>query len=317
MTAEKALEALREFLEGTTETNLLVVADMEAEEEPTDNEEVVIQRVTLNQDLAEEFLSSARSAARDREDGILKPYVEGYKPDANEILFMKLGDAPNVKEAVDSIAQVAEAEEFKEEDKVLDHLRAYAIVVQGPKGKRGVFFRVWSPKKELTRSRSFAVMMQKGEYNKVRKRIFLFDHNVDCFAWDGYMFVRSPGGFRRIFRYFEQLVEMAEATIADVTQRIPISNLGEFKEACTGSTLMLAKLSQIAKKPYIETVTLDDIKRTIDEFGLNIPITPDGKLVFDKARENRWKILNLLDDNYLGSTMTQLKYEANSKVTLA
>lgn len=57
-----------------------------------------------------------------------------------------------------------------------------------------------------------------------------------------------------------------------------------------------------------------DIKRTINDFKLGVEIkVVDGeeRLVFD-SRE-RWAILNLLDDAYLGSAMTGLKYETNSK----
>jgi len=64
----------------------------------------------------------------------------------------------------------------------------------------------------------------------------------------------------------------------------------------------------------MQQVTIDDLKKTIQNFNLKVEVVNvDGaeKLVFDP--KNRWAILNLLDDAYLGSSMTGIKYEANSK----
>jgi hypothetical protein len=62
-----------------------------------------------------------------------------------------------------------------------------------------------------------------------------------------------------------------------------------------------------------------DIKRTIAEFSLDVQIVRDGRkeeLLFESDPKKRWLILKLLDDDYLGSIMTQEKYEVNSKSAL-
>jgi hypothetical protein len=82
---------------------------------------------------------------------------------------------------------------------------------------------------------------------------------------------------------------------------------------------MLSKLTEISKKPYIAKMTIDDIKLTIKEFGLDVPIkNVNGKemLVWETSPKKRWLILRLLDDDYLGSTMTKLKYASTSKTRM-
>ena len=79
---------------------------------------------------------------------------------------------------------------------------------------------------------------------------------------------------------------------------------------------MLSKLAQIARKPYLGRVTMQDMRRTIDEFHLGVQIVQENgqeKLLFEGSLAKRWLILKLLDDDYLGSTMTHEKYEVNSK----
>ncbi len=142
---------------------------------------------------------------------------------------------------------------------------------------------------------------------------------VDCFSFGDYLFIRDVRQFERIFGYLEALTQKAEATIRSVTSRIPISNLKEFEKVALGDRRMRAKLAQIAKKDYVKSLTIGQLKDVNRKFKLGVKIVEmDGveKLVFEGTREKRWKILNLLDDAYLESPMTDLKYEANSKRTI-
>jgi hypothetical protein len=83
---------------------------------------------------------------------------------------------------------------------------------------------------------------------------------------------------------------------------------------------MMSKLAQIARKPYLNRVTIQDIRRTIQEFHLDVRIVQeDGeeKILFEQNPNKRWLILKLLDDDFLGSIMTNQKYEVTSKSALA
>jgi Domain of unknown function (DUF4868) len=171
----------------------------------------------------------------------------------------------------------------------------------------------------LTRKSGFAAILGRGHYNKVETKIFLFDWKIDCFAWGGYLFIHNISAFQRIFKYFDELRAKAEETLNTILAQIPVNNAEEFRQACVGQIQMISKLTQIARKPYLAAVTMDDLRRTIDEFGLDVEIVEiegQEQLLFEAAPAKRWLILKLLDDNYLGSMMTTLKYEVNSKSPL-
>jgi hypothetical protein len=54
----------------------------------------------------------------------------------------------------------------------------------------------------------------------------------------------------------------------------------------------------------------------IVEFGRNIQIVAEGeaeRFVFDPSPKLRWEILKLLDDDFVRSSLTQNRYEVNSK----
>lgn len=78
----------------------------------------------------------------------------------------------------------------------------------------------------------------------------------------------------------------------------------------------MSKLAQIARKPYLNRVRMSDIRRTIDELRLNVQIVTENgeeRLLFEPNPNKRWLLLKLLDDDFLGSIMTNQKYEVNSK----
>ena len=314
MPAEQALRRLSQALANNPPANVMIAS------EPDPETGIVLQRLTLREDLAREFLTTAQSAVPTvNADLILRTYDPGYNPSAHELSYIELASQESIAEQVQRISQVQQAELFREDDEIVDHLRFYAIILSPTARHRAAFFRTYSPTRELTRHRGFAALLDRGSYNKVNRKIFLFDYGVDCFTWDGYLFIRNVATFQRIFRYFEELRARANETVDAVSARIPISNLDEFRTACTGQIQMMSKLAQIARKPYLNQVTMQAIRRTIDEFHLDVQIVEEQgqeRLLFERGAKKRWLLLKLLDDDYLGSIMTNQRYEVNSKSAL-
>jgi hypothetical protein len=309
MPPQESLQSLAQALVGNPAVTVVLAAEPE--------NEVLIQRLNLTDELSAEFLSAARhSAPGVGREVRLRPYEAGYKPDADEIVYVDLAQNEAISAQIQAFTQVQRAELFHEDEEVIDSLRFYGIVVSPSARRRAVFFRNYSPKKELTRRAGFAALLRRGSYDKVESRIFLFDSETDCFAWDGYLFIRNVGAFQRIFSYLDELRAKANTTIDTVLAQIPITNHEEFRATCTGQLQMMSKLAQIAGKPYLNRVTMADMRRTIQEFHLDVQIVQENgeeRLLFEGSLEKRWLILKLLDDDYLGSIMTNEKYEVNSK----
>jgi len=310
MPPQQAIQSLGQALANNPAVSVLVASEPAAD--------LVLQRLNLRQDLSAEFLAAAQAANPDG-NMVLRPYDPGYKPDQNELCYLDLAANEAMGELIQQISQVQQAEIFREEDEMVDHLRFYAIVVSPSARRHAVFFRTYSPKKELTRRAGFAALFGHGHYNKVETKIFLFDRDVDCFSWGGYLFIYNIGAFQRIFRYFDELRARADETVTTILAQVPISNADAFRATGIGQMQMMAKLAQIARKPYLNRVTMQDIRRTIDAFHLDVQIVQeDGqeKLLFEANPSKRWLILKMLDDDYLGSVMTDQKYEVNSKSAL-
>ena len=106
----------------------------------------------------------------------------------------------------------------------------------------------------------------------------------------------------------------AKETLAVIRKAIPIENFDEFEEACEGHLQKLAKLNNIASKPYLKAVTMADIKKVIKKFSLPVTtVKKNGKEMLRFDPKDRWSLLRLLDDDYLGSVMTGQNYEVTGK----
>lgn len=312
-----AMDDLRQALTfiqngGFTTVTVALAAFDEDDEIPT------YRSLNISEGVADDF----GSLAADRAEGvgrldaggdlILREYAAGYKPDRHEIEYLTIEDdgLRHLLHAVPSPAQIAllgDVEDF------VDRVRFYILILSGP-NRRVVLFRKYNRNKELVRSRNLVMRLMGERYERLEEPTFQFDPNVDAILYREHLFILNKSNFQHIFRYYELLRTAAEQSLEAVRVAVPIDNFDAFRESCLGHLQKLEKLRNIAGKAYLQNVTMADIKRTIADFELDIQVkTVNGeeRLVFDTS--DRWAILNLLDDAYLGSEMTGLKYETNSK----
>jgi Kiwa protein KwaB-like len=284
-------------------------------------EEPRIEQLQLSDELTQEFNTAVGKVIQKSSekfadnDLVLRSYDAGSKPDPHEIEHLNLREHASVEKQVESLASLAQIPLFTIDDAFVAGLRFYAIILQPKQGTPLYCFRVYTPKKELSRSRLFAAMFAEGTFNRITQPVFLFDYGIDCMSRDGMMFIFKKHNFEKIFRFFELVMKMAEQTLRTIKAHVPIANFEEFQKACEGHLQMQAKLKNIASKPYLKKVKMADIKSVLKEFPhLGIKIAErNGKesLVFDP--KNKWALLRLLDDDYLGSRLTGQRYEVTGK----
>jgi hypothetical protein len=286
-----------------------------------DEKEPKIEQLQLTKELTEEFANAAKKAVRrysglnNKNELALRQHDAGSKPDSHEVEYLDLADHDSVAKQVASLALLAQIPVFKIDDKFIAGLRFYAIVFQCGNNPPLYFFRVYTPKKELSRSPLFAALFGDGTFDRVKDPMFLFDHNVDCASYDGTMYIFNKHNFEKIFRFFELVTKTAAQTLATIKAHVPIANFDDLEKACSGHLQMQAKLKNIAGKPYLKKMKIADIKKLLKHFpnlGLKT-VQKNGKemLVFDP--KDKWALLRLLDDDYLDSVLTGEKYEVTGK----
>ncbi|HEY6542795.1 MAG TPA: Kiwa anti-phage protein KwaB-like domain-containing protein, partial [Ktedonobacteraceae bacterium] len=247
-------------------------------------------------------------------DLLLHRYTFQSKPDTHEVEYLDVSAYESIATQLEPLATLADIEAFEAEEKFIAGLRFYVIVAQPPAGNSAYFFRAYSHKKMLSRSRSFAMIFNNGVYDRVSDPMFLFDHAIDCVSRDGMMFLFKKEHFHEMFRFFEMTRKVASETLETIRAAVPIHNFEVFVRDCEANMSKQVKLNHIASKPYLARLTLDNIKKVISKNKLAVPlITIDGKEMIVYEHTDKWVLLKLLDDDYLWSLMTEQSYEVSGK----
>jgi Kiwa protein KwaB-like len=297
-----------------------VVGDLElaAAARPRPDAQWDVRVVALGGEAEAYFRDVIRTAVLFNVDGWrLRKLDPLYKPDADQIEWSDVSDVPEISLAIDRYANLSAFAPFDEGDDDFKRRMVYWVsVLTAADQRKAFFFRSFSASAELERKRGAAFVARDGTFQRVSERIFLFDESIDSFAFGDYVFVIRKYDFRRVFDQLAAVRRRAVRVARELHARVPIANIDAFTAACSAQVSMADKLIAVRKSDYFEQLSYDLLQPVIDEFNLSIPIQAINgvpHLVFETSAEKRWRILNLIDDDYLRSSMTGHRYEVNSK----
>jgi hypothetical protein len=223
-----------------------------------------------------------------------------YKPDDDEVEWQRLDALDPVAYAIGKLANTSATLPFDGGDEAYKQRLIYwAVTLTHTDGRQAQFFRSFTASAELKRKRGAAFVSRNGTFTVVEDAIFLFDDQIDCFAFGDYVYILRKRDFRRIFDQLQAVLRRAKKAAQDLHRQVPIANV-------------LA----VRRRDYFGRLSYAMLAPVIAEFSLNIPTAEvDGvtQLVFASEPDQRFRILKLVDDDYLNSSMTDHRYEVNSK----
>jgi hypothetical protein len=253
-----------------------------------------------------------------KEDLLFPEYAVESDPAEYEIehIDLSLSLYATLQEQLAPLSSLLDIDLFQAEKKSYAALRFYVITFQPDDGEPVHFFRRYTAQKELGHSK-WLVWLNDGEYDRINEPLLLFDNEVDCMSKSGLLFIIHKANFQHIFQFLEPVKVVALETLSTIKMQIPIQNFADFADACTRNPAKLRKLNKIATKPQFSKITMSHIKAVLAKQPLPLQIVEESgqeKLVYDTKQP--WVILNLLEDNYLWSLMTEQGYEVTSKRAL-
>lgn len=279
------------------------------------------ERVQISEKLAGEFREIVKNRlARFRQDTnpeeyLFADFAEQSTPAAYEIEHLGLSEYKAILEQISPLGALTDIDVYDNDEQFVSGLRFYVIVIQPPAGESVFFFHSYQRRKVLGRSLIFAISNQNC-YDRITDPVLVFDQEIDCMSRGDIMFVFDKPKFQSIFQFFEEIRQVAKETLETIRLRIPIQNFQDLVQACEGDLNKLRKLKNIAAKPYLGRITIEDIEKIIEQNKLPLKIVDvDGKrgILYDPKAKNKWLILKVLDDDYLKSPMTQQNYDATGK----
>ena len=173
----------------------------------SDGDSPDIQRVQISSTVADGFRGFVKKALDRRQtdlangDLVLKNYDAQAKLDSHEVEYVQLSVHDSIKSQIVGLANVGALDVFKEDENFVSGLRFYVVVLRPQRGEPVLFFRTYTPKKELNRSALFALVFRDGTYDRFTESLFLFDQFVDCMVRGDVLFIFNKDKFQKIFRF--------------------------------------------------------------------------------------------------------------------
>jgi hypothetical protein len=314
VSALAVLTELSEFLAESPDLEVATVARARDAGSPQ------IRTLTLAGDAQEYFariIAKRVGAQLDPLQWTIKKLDPLYKPDADEIEWQDLEALEPVLRVVNELENLSAYGPFNSSDEAYKRRLSYwAAVLSHADGRRAFFFRSFSAAAELKRKRGAALVSRHGTFSLVEDSIFVFDDLIDCFVFGDYVFVIRKRDFRRIFDQLTAVLGRAKRAAADLHSKVPIANFADFEHACSTDSRLADKILAVRQRDYFDDLSYSMLEPVIEQFALDISTAEvDGSthLVFRTEPDQRFRILKLVDDDYLRSSMTEHLYEVNSK----
>jgi Domain of unknown function (DUF4868) len=200
-------------------------------------------------------------------------------------------------------------------------LRLHALRVPTAGGV-AAFYRELRPREVLARSGKITILRRGDRMDLLEETVLTIDRGVDAIALANVAFFIDRRRFQRVFGFLKQIRTQAAATFDQVTQNLNIDGLADLRAAATSQPAMLSKMANIQHEltqypAYRQALSMPNLLAFVrghPETGIEILGQGNqARFVFRSDVQHRFKLLKLLDDDFLFSQLTNLEYEANSK----
>jgi hypothetical protein len=271
--------------------------------------------------LSQRFLSIDSQHAKDWSKRPVVDYVPGRQVPDGHLMHVAASEVPLlVSLGLDDVGSQT-IPLFKPSSPEVGRLRM-TITLVSQDSLKAAFFRFMRPTARLARSGLVAAIFRDPAFDTLDDDVLFFNEAIDAISTGGRIFFTNRSNFDRTFEFLALLHAKAVEIFDTVTGGLKIEGLVELRTAATTDINMISKLGSIQRKisihpEYLKALHMDRLLAFIDNNPhVDVDLAGDGatrRLVFLPNPQRRWKILKLLDDDYLRSDLTTMEYEVDSK----
>jgi hypothetical protein len=243
--------------------------------------------------------------------------IEEYDPAVaemeHEIERLAISENSRLLSMVNELLEPANLRQYDAAQDGSRDYKALAIVV--PRGDQGdvIFFKKQTRPQELRSTMKVRLFSRNGVFDSLHEVTFALDDDFDAVYVDEQIYIFKKEHFHTMFGYYEGLKEFASEALAEIGEKVPISNFEDFKTACISDRMLMRRLRRTFKS-LGEGFDMNKVLATIDQQKVPVDvINADGKemLVFNKSK--KFDFMRLLEDGFLHSEMTGRYYGVSSK----
>jgi hypothetical protein len=173
-----------------------------------------------------------------------------------------------------------------------------------------------TPAKVFTTGGRLGLIFSHEVFNKLESDVLTIYGTFDVLVYENMLYFENKQNFERALLYQTVKRDVAIATLDEINEIGILENFDAVKNYLKDDQHSINKLNRIKSKPYFRTLTFAHCKQIIDDYGLNLGYDETtGKFNIQNKKEAKM-FVKILNDDFLKSEMTNIKYAANSKEDL-
>lgn len=186
-----------------------------------------------------------------------------------------------------------------------------------------VLFRKYSPKKLLEKGK-IACIIRSDQFEKLNDQVITLDSSYDAAILlpnnesenqtriDPSVIIFNRTWFESFFSFIDVYRQEVDANQGYLNEQDLIDNVAEMTQICSSDSRAIRKLAKILHNRYLDSLNPTRIREVIRDYSLPVVINDQGKI--QVSHDHLWIILRILNDDYVKSEITDVKYEARSKI---
>jgi hypothetical protein len=202
--------------------------------------------------------------------------------------------------------------EYDTEHLAYGDIWAYWIKVYG-NGNTFYLIKKVTSSKVIRTGGKLAIIFEGEIFKNLETDVLTMDGTFDAIYCNQILLFENKQNFEKALLYQDVKQTVAEETLDAIGEIGFIENFEQVKEFLKDDYHSINKLNKIKEKPYFQTLTFADCKRIIEEYEVHIDVDDENNLFNIASKAQAKHFIKVLNDDYLLSELTSLKYAANSK----
>lgn len=248
------------------------------------------------------------------EGGMVVRGFEEAESEAGVLQRTQTFKVPNAREVLNWIkTQEHEIELFNDGDHDFKHMKGIMARVSHPEMKHSVYIPKVLPKSNVMQGRT-GWMVRGGKFMPFDADAAVrIPADNQLLIIDQDMYVFSQARLKQLFAYDAKEASIAEKKVAEINQHFKLA----FPEGQSLQTMVEDKKSLVKKLQKIEpgTISQEKLLSHADELGIELMEDDAGAIIIMDSKDMS-KFVNLLNDDYMESSLTGERYEIIKKKLL-
>lgn len=316
MTIDELVKQL-DFLNGANISSVELLILDEPQKDEDGNDVVNAYKGRMHENMPGEimglFVPKLRKMLVDRDYELIQ-YQPAVTPDRRVVWTYPASDVPFFQTIV-SAFNSTKTDYY--DDNVLPYSDIWSIWIKfKTRGKAFYIGKKITSSKVLKSGGTLAWVFRGETFNQVKDDVLAIDDHIDVFISVDDIYFEVKQNFEKVMLYTEILEKTAMSTLSEIKKIDIVEDFDALKVMLEDDQHSIRKLNKLKEKDYFKKKTFADYHRIIKEYDVNIDVDVKAKKFTVSGKAQAKRLIKVLNDDYLKSELTNLKYSANSKETL-